>query len=204
MPPLTDLFALLGIDLVLCAGLLRLLAARPRLARRAVPALALLLWLPVGAAALPLLAYLRGIGSDLSVTLVALAAIGAWRRWRGEAPIAPRERHALFVGVAGAAVVLYPAALGWGAWDPYRAGWGSPALLAALLLLVGACWARGLRLLPALVALALLGWSAGLLESGNLWDYLLDPWLAIASLFYSLQSAAGWLRRRAGAARGIS
>jgi hypothetical protein len=41
-----------------------------------------------------------------------------------------------------------------------------------------------LQVLPALVATALLAWSLGLLESGNLWDYLLDPWLSIYALAY--------------------
>jgi hypothetical protein len=36
--------------------------------------------------------------------------------------------------------------------------------------------------LPALVALALLAWSLDLMESGNLWDYLLDPWLSVFAL----------------------
>jgi hypothetical protein len=201
MPPLTDFVALLCMDLVLCAGLLRLLARWPacsRLAPWAALALALLLWLPAGQAELPLLAYVRGVSSDLSVTLVALAALGAWLRLSGQVPVAPRERLAVSLAIGGAAIFLYPLALGWGDWDAYRLGWGSPWLLAALGLLVGVCWLRGLRLLPALVGLALLAWSAGLLESSNMWDYLIDPWLAVAALFTLLKSLAGRLRSRFG------
>ena len=56
----------------------------------------------------------------------------------------------------------------------------------------------GLRLLPLLLALALLAWTAGLMESRNLWDYLLDPWLAFASLYKVLKMGVAALRGRLG------
>ena len=148
------------------------------------------LWVPVGAAALPVLAYIRGISSDLSITFVALACASLLMQWRGMPAPTVRERSAVFYAVAAAAVFLYPLALGWGDWDAYRPGWGSPGMLLALLVLAVVCMARGLRLLPALIALALLAWTAGLLESGNLWDYLIDPWLAAGAIFYCAKTAA--------------
>ena len=66
-------------------------------------------------------------------------------------------------------------------------------MLLALLVLAAGCMVMGLRLLPALTALALLAWTAGLLESGNLWDYLLDPWLTGGAIFYSAKSLGGKL-----------
>lgn len=190
-PPLTDFFALLGINLVLCAGCLHLPGAGPGLNGEARPwakwtsvVLFVLLWAPVGAAQLPIVAYVRGISSDLSITLVVLACLGLGRRLLGLRAIGQRERSALFVVVAVAALFFYPLALGWGDWDAYRLGWGAPGIWAALLILSLVCWLRGLRLLPMLVAMALLAWTAGLLESSNLWDYLMDPWLSIAALVY--------------------
>ena len=193
LPPLTDLLALLGIDLVLCAGCLRLLEGRDGVSPWAKWGTALcfvVLWLPVGAARLPLLAYVRGISSDLSITLVALACVGLCRRLLALSPVARREKLALYGVISVAALFLYPTALGWGDWDSYRSGWGSWGQWAALLALSLFCWIKGLRLLPMLVALALLAWSAGLMESTNLWDYLLDPWLAGVALFHCLKSAA--------------
>ena len=87
------------------------------------------------------------------------------------------------LAVASAALFLYPLALGWGDWDPYRLGWGAPGFWSALLIFSLICWFRGLRLLPLLVALALLAWTVGLLESTNLWDYLIDPWLSVVAIF---------------------
>lgn len=184
--PLTDFLALLGLDLVLCAGCMRVLNTRVILMfwRKAlVLSCFLLLWLPVGAANLPILAYVRGVSSDLSITLVVLACIGMRQRLSECFVQHSRERTAVLVVVAVAALFLYPMALGWGDWDAYRPGWGAPGMLAVLLLISLLAWAQGLRLLPTLVGLALLAWTAGLLESTNLWDYLIDPWLAIFAIF---------------------
>lgn len=198
LPSLTDGVALLGIDVVLCAIFLRLCAGRgrlplPRWARLATAGLLLLLWWPAGPAGLPLLAAVRGISSDFSVTLVLLAGLGAWRRWRGMPALPRRELSALYGAVAVAAVFLYPLALGWTDWDAYRLGWGSLGLWSGLLAVSVAAWVCGLRLLPGMIAAGLLGWSFGLLESANLWDYLLDPWLAVAAWVHCIGLAVRWL-----------
>jgi len=43
------------------------------------------------------------------------------------------------------------------------------------------------------IALAVAAWSFGWYESTNLWDYLLDPWLAIYALIAQLKHI--WLGR---------
>ena len=197
LPSLTDAVALVGIDLVVCAGCLRLLNlgysrfSPIRSWTRWVAAVCfVVLWVPAGAAALPVLAYIRGVTSDLSITFVALACASLWVQLRGRPALPARERSAVLYSVAVAAIFLYPLALGLGNWDAYRPGWGAPGMLLALLALVVASWARGLRLLPVLIALALLAWTAGLLESTNLWDYLMDPWLAVGAMFYCAKAIA--------------
>lgn len=202
LPPLTDLVALLGIDVVLCAGVLRLLGGQGEhggtkpWAKGVTVLCFVLLWLPVGAAQLPLLAFVRGISSDLSVTLIALAGFFLVQRFWSYGAFSARDRAALWLSVALAAAFLYPLALGWGDWDAYRAGWGSWGLWAGLLALALLCWLKGWRLLPLLLALSLLAWSVNLMESRNLWDYLLDPWLAITAWLQCLKMGVRWLRNR--------
>ena len=184
LPPLADLTALLGIDLVLCAAGLHLLAARSGNARWAgwtMLACFVILWLPAGVADLPLVAYVRGITSDLSVTLVALACLVLGQFLFGLPALGRRNRLMLCGAIVVAAAVLYPTALGWGDWDAYRLGWGSFSMLGMLLVLVMVFWLIGMRLLPMLVGLALLAWVTGWMESTNLWDYLIDPWLAVGA-----------------------
>ena len=202
LPPLTDLLALVGIDLVLCAAVLGLLARQRDITRptRWVVLLAVfaVMWFPVGAAQLPVVAFVRGISSDLSTTLVALACLSLGRRLSGWPAMARHEGLALSVALAVAAAVLYPTALGWGDWDAYRPGWGSFYMLGTLLALSTVFWVRGLRLLPALIGLALLAWTLGLMESGNLWDYLMDPWLAIWAVIRCMKAGVTgvWQRYR--------
>lgn len=206
MPPLTDFLALLGLDLVLCAGCLRLSSRWQRTGRWPLGLAAFcfgVLWLPVGAVQLPVLAFIRGISSDLSVTLVALACLGLCQRLFGWSSPAKGEKTTLTMLLALAALVLYPSALGWGDWDAYRMGWASYGFLATLLAVSVFCWVRGLRRVPLLMALAVLAWRLGLMESANLWDYLIDPWLAVAALAqcvrFGLQGL--WTRFRSSASK---
>jgi len=207
LPSFTDLVALLGIDLVLCAAGLRLLTVRRRVSgwtKWVVLVCFVLFWLPLGAAHLPSLAYIRGISSDLSMTLVALGCLGLSQRLFGFPVIARRESMALNGSIAVAALFLYPLALGWGDWDAYRLGWGSLGLWATLLVLSLLFWIKGRRLLPLLIGLALLAWSAGLMESTNLWDYLIDPWLALAALFQCIKGGVQALLLRFRQARSLA
>ncbi len=189
MPLLTDVFAMLGIGLVLCAGFVRLLGlgrAANLSTSNGVKWLALTVFValcvPV-VGALPVVAFVRGISSDLSITLVALCFWSLCHRSCGLAAISPREQTTVMLAVAGAALFMYPLALGWGSWDAYRLGWGNAwGMWLALLALCLLCWVKKWHALPALIALALLAWCLGLMESGNLWDYLLDPWLSVFAL----------------------
>jgi hypothetical protein len=55
---------------------------------------------------------------------------------------------------------------------------------------------------PVLIALGLFAWAIGVLESTNLWDYLIDPWLAVGAIFQCLKVAASLLVARCKPARG--
>lgn len=186
-------FALLGIALALCAALLYFFGSSNG-ARGWAKWLALAcfsaLWWPLGAAQLPVVAYVRGISSDLSITLVGMSVFRLLQELPGMPQISQREKRVVLALAAASALFLYPMALGLGDWDPYRLGWGSPGMLLALLLVAMAGWVAGLRLLPLLIALCLLAWTVGLLESTNLWDYLIDPWLVAVALAVGLRTLA--------------
>ena len=181
MIALTDAFSLFSVAVAVSAGFgstLRSVALK----NAWIFTLFVATLVPIPGTGMPLAGYLRGFIGELSITLLALSLWSLSSRFFGISPLAKRELTALLLAVAAAALVLYPTALGWGDWDAYRLGWGSWWLLAALLVLSAASAWIGLRLLPLLVGLALLAWSAGLMESGNLWDYLIDPWLSAFAL----------------------
>lgn len=145
-----------------------------------VASVGLLLFVPMGG--LPPGGYVRGITGDFSVTSVcmALAFIGSGG---GVGPdLSRRDRSALWILVALLALALYPMTLGLTLADPYRLGYGDPWFVGALLVVAGGAWMRGLVRVPLVIALAVLAWVADLQESTNLWDYLLDVFVALYAL----------------------
>ncbi len=202
----TDFYALMGIDLVMCAVFLRiasLMTQTSSMRKTPVWAIALSaallggLWLPWGDAGLPLLAYVRGVLSDFSVTSVLISVFWIAQSLGVMTAVQRVEKQVTYAVLVLGATLLYPTALGLGDWDAYRLGWGTPGLLMSLSLLALSSFLIGWRRLPLLISAAVAAWSVGFLESGNLWDYLIDPWLACVAIAVSLKSGLGRLRQPA-------
>lgn len=128
---------------------------------------------------LPLAAYVRGVTGDLSIVSMLLL-------WSSLFPSNKCTPIVFKVGIAIIAIVFYPLALGLGMLDPYAWGYGSIGLLAGVLAFSIICslanWNKGLWI----IALAIIAWSFHWHESTNLWDYLLDPFLAGWAIFASV------------------
>jgi hypothetical protein len=124
---------------------------------------------------LPLVAYVRGVIGDLSIVTMLLL-------WTSLLSGSKPTPLAFKVSVACIAIVFYPLALGLGMIDPYAWGYGSILFFIAVLLFAVVCglanWSKGVWM----IAIAILAWAAHWHESANLWDYLLDPFLAIWAL----------------------
>lgn len=158
--------------------------------------LALCLFLPVSG--LSMSQWLRSALGDPGVlTLVIFLNILAQRLFN-RSLLAPATRNSLLLGVALVGVVFYPLALGVSAFDPYQLGY-SPLLMSALLFLVSViAWLRAKRGLAIILLLPLLAYNLKLLESANLWDYLLDPILLIYALVHGLVSSKFFRSKRNG------
>jgi hypothetical protein len=179
----TDLTGLFGITLAILALLVRVprIRALPLPKRAAVLGAALIaLSVPLWSLSLP--SFVRGITGDLSISAVLLLALALLRALSGRELVEQANRHSMLAVVAIAAVLFYPFALGFSAFDPYRLGYGNLWFMAVLLGF--AIWSslRYSTFLAVCIALGVAAWSAGWYESPNLWDYLLDPWLAIYAL----------------------
>ena len=125
---------------------------------------------------LPLAAYIRGVTGDLSIVLTLLL-------WSSLLPSSKTTPIVFKLAIAIIALGFYPFALGLDMVDPYAWGYGSTAFLIAVLVFAAVCglanWAKGVWI----IAIAIIAWAANWHESANLWDYLLDPFLAIWMLF---------------------
>lgn len=129
---------------------------------------------------MPLAAYPRGVTGDLSITTLVL--LGCVLLKPGFSVADAQSHRALLLLIALAAFLLYPMALGVGAFDPYRLGYSDPLFVTALLLMTLAAWFLKFDLIVLSILLATLAWACGWYESDNLWDYLLDPFVSVYAL----------------------
>lgn len=186
----TDLTGLFGITLAIMTLLVRVprIQAFPLRQRAAVLGGAILLL------SIPLAGFVRSITGDLSVPTLLLLTLSLLRVLSDRVLFDEQNRTAMLKAMLLIAVLFYPFALGFSLFDPYRLGYGGLWLLAALLGL--AVWSslRYSTLLALCVAAAVMAWSVDWYESTNLWDYLLDPWLAIYALAVLVKGQ--WLRWR--------
>lgn len=182
MTPYLQLIALLEMSLT-CAVVLIILSQK--MSSKEIPfairLLAVLLlvnlffW-PLGMSLeLPLSAYVRGVTGELSIVTMLLL-------WSSMLPAAKKTPLGFKVAVALIAIAFYPLALGLGMLDPYAWGYGSIGFLIATIFFAIACglagWTKGVWIL----SIAIIAWTVHWHESANLWDYLLDPFLAIWAL----------------------
>jgi hypothetical protein len=146
-------------------------------------------WIPIRG--IPLGGYLRGLLGDLSITTLILLAVSLITALGGRRVLATRSRTALAGWAAVAGVALYPQTLGLTRLDPYELGY-RPRVLVLLVAGLVVWWWWG-RLGAALVLTSgVAAFNLGLLESDNLWDYLLDPALFVwAVCALVARSAAG-------------
>jgi hypothetical protein len=94
----------------------------------------------------------------------------------------PAEQKQLTLLVVLGGLFLYPLALGLGQLDPYRLGY-QPQIMLSILFIVGLYfWYKQYYFLVFVLTSAVLCFNLRLLESNNLWDYLLDPLLFVVFL----------------------
>jgi hypothetical protein len=204
--PLPTITGLCGMALLLAAGG-SVLARRwtlPPVVRVAIPILvAVLMLVPLGE--LSAAGYLRGVIGDLSTTTMLLLAAALASSVAGRPIIVRRETRILIAAMLVAGAILYPLALGASRFDPYALGYGSYGFVSLLLFGALLAWYARLHLLVLCISVAAVGHTAGLLESDNLWDYLIDaPLVAYGVLVVLADAVRLAVRRRVLARQGQS
>jgi hypothetical protein len=134
-------------------------------------------------------AYVRGVTGDLSMTTLVLAGAACVAQLTGRTVFKPQDLRVLFWLVACGALCLYPFALGWTPFDSYALGYGSIEFVTALLLVTLAAWHFRRNVVVLIVIVAAIAYCIGAYESRNLWDYLIDPLVALYALVRLLAGA---------------
>ena len=197
--PAADAFGLLCQGLIAAAlvrtALDRLRPGTDRLAGAFIAAVtvAATLAVPIGGASLAM--QLRAVIGDpaaVTATLLALAAFAPGR-------LPARPRPSTLVGTACALGILlwmpvfvgtYPFGF-----DAYALGWRPWSFVGVGAILAAVAWRRRADGWIAVAGIALLCWGAGLVESDNLWDALVDPWLVGGCLVVGVADGLAARRR---------
>ncbi len=129
---------------------------------------------------------LKGLFADLSLTTLTLLVLWPVLRLQKISLNNP-DSAGLCAIVLLLAVTLYPMALGVGAYDPYALGFRPWALLTAIAALGVLATLRGYLVSKTIVVVVLIGYWLRVLDSQNLWDYLIDPILGIFAIIYLLR-----------------
>jgi len=139
---------------------------------------------------IPLAGYPRGVLGDLSITTLLMLAASLAAALTGRSILDERSRAALSGWAVVAGLALYPQTLGLTRFDPYELGFRPRALVLLVAALVVLWWWRR-RGAALVLAGGVAAFNLRVLESGNLWDYLLDPALVAWAVCVSVPRSAG-------------
>ena len=137
----------------------------------------------------PVFYYLRSfyIG-DLSITSTLFFSAYIIQSSGKKVLYQPAEQKQLILLVVLGGLFLYPLALGLVQLDPYRLGY-QPQIMLSMLFFAGLYfWYKQYYFLVLVLTSAVLCFNLRLLESNNLWDYLLDTLLLAVFLILGLVS----------------
>jgi hypothetical protein len=133
----------------------------------------------------PLARFVAGFNADFSITLTVLLFGGLLRQIQGVRLLDREALRTIRVFGLVLGLGLYACSMNIVPFDLYRFGWGSVFLLAPLFLLTIFLILTGNRAGYVLAA-SVAAYALGLLESDNLWDYLIDPFLISWCLITSI------------------
>ncbi len=124
--------------------------------------------------------WLISINANFSIPLTALVFSKVWENASGIRLLDRKVFLSSCIFGITAGLALYPMALGLGRLDPYEFGWSFSWLFVLLMVITLMLVFMKNRFGVVLVA-CILGYDLQLLESPNLWDYLVDPFLMLFS-----------------------
>jgi len=181
---------LLGCLLLMVAA--PLLAFRqPRFSRRMIAMVIVVMMIiavtPVNG--LAIVAYIRGVTADLSMTSIILLAYFIAAAYTGKPYISTADKRRMGFMVLVCAIVVYPFGLGISPWDSYAAGYGDPWLYGLLFAATFWLYIKQRLFIISIILTGIIAYLFSLLVSQNLWDYLIDPWLVMAVLVQRINNA---------------
>lgn len=144
---------------------------------------------------LPVFYYLRGATGDLSIITVMLLSAALARAFYKFEIFNKNTADYFYFTVFSIGTIFYITSLGYGQFDPYGLAYESLiipfTLLASLVLLA---WKKQYGL-AILLLVPIIAYETGLLESNNIWDYILDPFLWVYATFRTIKYLFGTIKK---------
>ena len=140
---------------------------------------------------LPLARWMISFNANFSISLTAILFYKVTENSFGVKLLDKNALLTCWIFALTAGVILYPMALGLGRFDPYLAGWGFSWLFVVMCGVTILLLIMKNRFAVVLIA-AILAYNLHLLESTNLWDYLVDPFMVLVSC---IALSSGLLRK---------
>jgi hypothetical protein len=170
--------------LLVALGLMCLRASTRPARARVLMMLGLVVLAAVPINGLPVAGYARGLVGDLSITTMIILVAACFQQLTGRHLFNQRNIFLTLSVIVLATLALYPMTLGLSSVDPYALGYGSRGFELVLLVLVVVAWFFDAHLIVLCVTLAIGAYLLRLLESPNLWDYLIDAPIACFSIVW--------------------
>lgn len=132
--------------------------------------------------ALSIAGYVRVLTGDPSITTICLLLLYGYSQFNTLPSSVRDDLPRLSILLGGIALFFYPTAMGLTYLDIYGHGYYPVVLFPLLMVLFALAILHVWPLMTALVVIVLLSYHFHLLASDNLWDYLLDPMVAVYCL----------------------
>lgn len=110
----------------------------------------------------------------ISIPLTLILSWYALKPCVSSKPIDQRCLIAFWCMTVGIATIYFPMALGWTSFDPHGLGWNKQFIFVPMVAGIACLWMGQGGLTIAFLS-SVIAWKAGLLESSNGWNYLVDP-----------------------------
>ncbi len=142
--------------------------------------LCIVCWVPISS--INIAGYVRAVSGDISMVSLCWLLSACFTQFTNTPLISSTDRIRNAGVVTLLALILYPATLGLTQTDPYAWGYAPTVLLGCIAALCVGLWWLNIQHLALWIALAVLGFSVNAMESTNLWDYLIDPWIGMLAI----------------------
>lgn len=141
-----------------------------------------LIFMPING--LPVAGFIRGLMGDLSITTLILLFTASMSALIDRNIYKPESFFLLMLLVLMVGLFLYPFSMGFTYFDPYALGYSSKTFLAFFFAAALTAWYFNLYFLVIIIVLDVSAYLMGVYESRNIWDYLIDPILALFAFFW--------------------